>query len=69
MEERLKTHTVFRGTTPAQFQTALDGVEKFVMTKIYKMLVLPKPGWMFVRRRGKFEERCSYPLPPLTEVS
>lgn len=39
MEERLESHTVFKGTTPAQLQTALDGVEKYVMTKIYKMWV------------------------------
>ena len=52
MEERLKTHSVFRGTTPAQLQTALDGVEKFVMTKIYKMLVSLKTGLDFCEERG-----------------
>jgi hypothetical protein len=36
MENRLESHPVFRGTTEAQLQTALDGVEKYVMTKIYK---------------------------------
>lgn len=36
MEERLENHPVFRGTTPAQLQTTLDGVEKCVMTRIYK---------------------------------
>ncbi|XP_046845926.1 rab5 GDP/GTP exchange factor-like [Xenia sp. Carnegie-2017] len=41
MEERLQSHSAFRGTTPAQFQTALDGVEKYVMTKIYKIVFCP----------------------------
>ena len=36
MEERLENHNTFRGTSPVQMQTALDGVEKYVMTKIYK---------------------------------
>jgi hypothetical protein len=37
MEDRLEKHSIFKGTTQAQLQTALDGVEKYVMTKIYKM--------------------------------
>ncbi|CAB4022462.1 rab5 GDP GTP exchange factor-like [Paramuricea clavata] len=41
MEERLESHSVFRGTTSAQLQTALDGVEKYVMTKIYKIVFCP----------------------------
>lgn len=39
LEERLQTHTLFRGTTEEQHKCTMEFLEKYIMTQVYLMYV------------------------------